>query len=468
MNSCYTECNYFNYQQEAFNIFRRAATDNDHLKNLNVWIDASNDDKTSIQMKNLYACVLKRLGANILEHDFDVILAEKVDYDVAIMFTITLGTSARALEIVASSEYTKSSVKDKLYIYMPNDYSDGYISNKLNRKLIGDQIYHKKAKLSFEQLDIDIFSKCIKHLIELVNDKRKEMELKFEPSILIATATELEFRTMAKLLENKRFDPALKDVQKQYPHSKIGGKNVVLAMTGIGNNFSSAIATKVLDHYKSINYIFMTGIAGGIPYLDKPDENVRLGDIVVCSDRGVVQYDRGKINNGKFEFTFLPRPSDATLYRNTVAHVNLKEKEPYGYWEKLDLLLTKDELQRPDKMDLCDTPWIEGSSIEVPPIPNGFDPNRPRIHFGVIASGNIVLKDVSNRDELKSEFKAKAVEMEGSGVADAAWLQNKFYFIVRGISDYCNPDKNDIWQPYAAAAAASFTYEIIEETLSDI
>ena len=52
--------------------------------------------------------------------------------------------------------------------------------------------------------------------------------------------------------------------------------------------------------------------------------------------------------------------------------------------------------------------------------------------------------------------------MEASGVADATWLHGKDYFVIRGICDYSNSDKNKIWQPYAAAVAAGFTKELIE------
>ena len=38
----------------------------------------------------------------------------------------------------------------------------------------------------------------------------------------------------------------------------------------------------------------MVGIAGGIPYPEKPSEHVRLGDIVVSDQRGVIQYDFDK------------------------------------------------------------------------------------------------------------------------------------------------------------------------------
>jgi nucleoside phosphorylase len=79
-----------------------------------------------------------------------------------------------------------------------------------------------------------------------------------------------------------------------------------------------------------------------------------------------------------------------------------------------------------------------------------------RVFIGPIASSNILLKDGKVRDEWLDRFDVRAIEMEGSGVADAAWLGEGQYFVVRGICDYADPSKSDAWQPHAAAAAASY------------
>jgi hypothetical protein len=60
----------------------------------------------------------------------------------------------------------------------------------------------------------------------------------------------------------------------------------------------------------------------------------------------------------------------------------------------------------------------------------------------------------------------KAIEMEGSGVADASWEAGCPYLIIRGICDYCDQNKNDEWQNYAAVVAAAYTRTLLE-SLSD-
>ena len=79
--------------------------------------------------------------------------------------------------------------------------------------------------------------------------------------------------------------------------------------------------------------------------------------------------------------------------------------------------------------------------------------NEPRVFIAPIASANNLLKNPIKRDELRDKFGVKAVEMEGSGIADATWDYEIGYLVVRGICDYCDSNKGDNWQAYAAAVA---------------
>ncbi len=70
------------------------------------------------------------------------------------------------------------------------------------------------------------------------------------------------------------------------------GRHIVaLALTPEGNNLATARAVLLLEHFPSVEWILMVGIAGGVPNPNKAEEHVRLGDIVVSNKKGVVQYD---------------------------------------------------------------------------------------------------------------------------------------------------------------------------------
>jgi hypothetical protein len=85
---------------------------------------------------------------------------------------------------------------------------------------------------------------------------------------------------------------------------------------------------------------------------------------------------------------------------------------------------------------------------------------------GTIASANQVLKNPIRRDQLRNEHRAKAVEMEGSGIADLAWTRSIEYFVVRGICDYCDTNKRDDWQDYASVVAAAYTRVLLSSVSS--
>ncbi|OJJ98452.1 hypothetical protein ASPACDRAFT_44962 [Aspergillus aculeatus ATCC 16872] len=83
--------------------------------------------------------------------------------------------------------------------------------------------------------------------------------------------------------------------------------------------------------------------------------------------------------------------------------------------------------------------------------PECSDPRQPVIHCGVIASGDRVIKDARERDLI-----SRSVEGAICFEKEAAGLMNDFRCIViRGISDYADLHKNDVWRSYAAAAAAA-------------
>jgi nucleoside phosphorylase len=86
---------------------------------------------------------------------------------------------------------------------------------------------------------------------------------------------------------------------------------------------------------------------------------------------------------------------------------------------------------------------------------------KPRdmcVHYGLIASGNKVIKDAGFRDKLNKDLGGDVlcVEMEAAG------LMNNFpCVVIRGICDYADSHKNKAWQEHAAAAAAAFAKELL-------
>ena len=75
---------------------------------------------------------------------------------------------------------------------------------------------------------------------------------------------------------------------------------------------------------------------------------------------------------------------------------------------------------------------------------------KPRIHFGRVATGDLVMKSGKHRDRIASQRNIIAFEMEGASVWD-----NFPTVVIKSVCDYADSHKQKNWQRYAAACAAS-------------
>lgn len=80
----------------------------------------------------------------------------------------------------------------------------------------------------------------------------------------------------------------------------------------------------------------------------------------------------------------------------------------------------------------------------------------PMVHYGLIASGNAVLRSAKRRDELRDAWGVLCFEMEAAGLMD-----NFPCVVIRGICDYSDDHKNKIWQPYSAVVAAAYAKDLL-------
>jgi nucleoside phosphorylase len=80
----------------------------------------------------------------------------------------------------------------------------------------------------------------------------------------------------------------------------------------------------------------------------------------------------------------------------------------------------------------------------------------PQPHFGIIASGNTIIKNAEARERLRDKTGAICCEMEAAGL-----MQDFPCIIIRGICDYADSHKNKKWQGYAALAAAAYAKELL-------
>jgi nucleoside phosphorylase/phosphoglycolate phosphatase-like HAD superfamily hydrolase len=296
--------------------------------------------------------------------------------------------------------------------------------------------------------------------------KRHQAEGAPAPTIGVVTALPEEFAAFRALLDDPAELPE-GGTRLRLTRGRIENKwgdphQVVLPLVGMGNNMAAANAAMLLDRFDGIRYLVMTGIAGGVPHPSRPDEHVRLGDIVVSGPQGIIQYDFNKETADEIVYRSPPRPPSARLL-NIVGLLEADELTgETPWWQLIDRALSVLRTERPpESSDVLVASDDPARRLDHPQDPRRV-PGRPRLFVGAIASGNKLLKNPLMRDKLRDRFSVRAVEMEGSGIADATWNQGAGYIVVRGISDYCDSRKSDGWKLYAAVTAASFARALIE------
>ena len=241
-----------------------------------------------------------------------------------------------------------------------------------------------------------------------------------------------------------------------------------------GTNSAAAVAINMMRTYPEIRLGLMVGIGGGIPNLSR-GVDIRLGDVVVSQPDGihggVIQYDlRKNLGEGRYECKGFLRPPPSLLL---TALANLQSRHQMRGNQIPEILadtirrlprlaqsgfmhpgLQKDALycsNVEEHQDIATCSQCRSGII----YRSAREDQRPEVHYGVIASGNELMKNAIERDRLGREFGAKCVEMEAAGLVDFPCI------VIRGICDYADSHKNDEWQEYSAITAAAFAKELL-------
>jgi nucleoside phosphorylase len=264
--------------------------------------------------------------------------------------------------------------------------------------------------------------------------------------------------------------------ENNYTLGRIKSQNIVIAclpagVTGVTS--AARVADQMRMTFTSLHFGLMVGIGGGVP---SERHDIRLGDVVVSkpgdTSGGVIQYDFGKtVQQGRFVRTgSLNRPPDVLL--NAVNSLQAR----HMYEESRIPKFMADSVARyPLRQQACT--YLGASSDQLyrwqydHPIGESTcgqcDSNElvireprmshnPRVHYGLIASGNEVIRDGVTRERLQKDLNVLCFEMEAAGLMDRFPC-----LVVRGICDYADSHKNKRWQDYAAATAAAYAKELI-------
>ncbi|KAF7594762.1 hypothetical protein BBP40_008469 [Aspergillus hancockii] len=310
--------------------------------------------------------------------------------------------------------------------------------------------------------------------------------------------------------DGERYGRAAGDTNA-YTTGMIGRHHVVLVhMPSIGKGAASSVASNVRNSFKGIELALVVGVCGAAP--QTPDhQEIVLGDVVISE--ALVQYDFGR----RLPYRFVrkdslldnlgrPNPVIRSLLaklRGRRSRIQLEDKLA-GHLTTLQERMTDDHITYPgfegDKLFqstylhqhhhtacvICSARMTDnGSPICQDALQSTCDElgcdNQmtlarsrhivasreqkritPRVHFGLIASGDSVIKSGLDRDALAARDGVIGFEMEGAGVWD-----NLPCVVIKGVCDYADSHKNKRWQNYAAATAAACMKAFLEEWITD-
>jgi adenosylhomocysteine nucleosidase len=193
-------------------------------------------------------------------------------------------------------------------------------------------------------------------------------------------------------------------------------KEVVLCKSGVGK-VNAAITTQILIERFKVTHILFTGVAGAL------DPSLEVGDIVISSS--AMQHDM-----------------DASA---------LSPDFPKG---TIPMFAFDSEFQANEEL----VRLAEAAAEKL---------SGPKVKVGKVLSGDQFIADrdlVENYSEL---FKGTCIEMEGSAVAQAAFLNEIPFVIIRSISDKANGEAPASFAEFTALAAkrSSDMVESIIESL---
>jgi len=276
-----------------------------------------------------------------------------------------------------------------------------------------------------------------------------------------------ELAAATVMLDERHSDlPKQPSDQNAYTLGSIGDHNIAIAclpMGDIGNNPAATVATRMTNTFPSIRFWLMVGIGGGVP------PKVRLGDVVVSTPvyeyPGVVQWDLGIAQNESFRrIGALDKPPEVlrsairkleahreihgpdrgilhileglrfnnqlfaskylrsehledNLFRPDFNHVDQSKKAVDDDEEEQEEEEEEDEDEDEEENIASSCRYCDRAMV----IRRKSRGTKIKTHYGVVASGNPVIKNAKERDEINQRVGGHALcfEMEAAGITNS-------------------------------------------------
>jgi adenosylhomocysteine nucleosidase len=214
---------------------------------------------------------------------------------------------------------------------------------------------------------------------------------------------------------------------REYVVGDLWGVDTVCVLSRLGKVAAATTATTLIERF-DVTHIMFTGVAGAM------DAGIRVGDIVLATE--LLQHD---INASPLFPRFeIPLTGNSRFRADTALRRVLGEAAT----------------------NFLDTDFHEAVS---PADRAAFGLGMPRIHHGLIASGDQFITSKALRDELKSALPdLLAVEMEGAAVAQVCTDFGVPFAVMRTISDGADESAPIDFTRFIDKVAARYAFGIVK------
>lgn len=203
---------------------------------------------------------------------------------------------------------------------------------------------------------------------------------------------------------------------------QIAGRDVALARSGLGKVNVAVLAGLLWERFRPGTVLF-TGVAGGL------DPGLGVGDVVI--GQRTIQHDWGTIT-----------PDGLTRYQ--AGH--------FPFYKPTD------ELGFAPSDQLLGLAIEASEAVELTPVLD----RHPRFAVGTIITGDQFLRDETTRDRLFAEMGARAIEMEGAALGQAASRLGFDHLVVRSLSDLAGTESIDDFARFLPEVAANSAHLVLE------
>jgi len=213
-----------------------------------------------------------------------------------------------------------------------------------------------------------------------------------------------------------------------YYRGKIAGKDVVVAITGIGKTFTGMTTTLFIQQFKP-RLVLMSGTGARI------NQALRTGDVIVATETH--EHDYGSLTRTGMVYRPLNGPDNGNEVQNAFS--------PPGA-----LLSAADKAM---------------ATYAAPEVTANGSTYRVKVRRGVVSSSDLFGVTQDRIDSLRTEFHTDIMEMESAPLGLVCQTLGVPYLIVRAGSNVAQEAPNDDYLrlgPIAAREAARFSLHLLE------